>query len=226
MSYNNQTESTCEPESWARSLGHLGLAGGSFPREISNLNREAGPGNEHKYRTAPPNALAQECPGQRLHGSSQTQANGITGASPRDQRKTSDKLQKEKQKMWCVYTAKTKWFLSKSDMLSRHANYTPFKLFTQMDRRKAFWQGQREQQSGRQALRKCSAGTQGARFCWLYKLQVLEHFPAKGLGGLLWGQQAHDLYRPRTQKLRGSVTQSRSPEKLRSWVAKDAWFSV
>lgn len=51
-------------------LGHLGLAGGSFPGEIRNPNRGAGPG--HKYRTAPPNALAQECPGQRLHGSSQT----------------------------------------------------------------------------------------------------------------------------------------------------------
>lgn len=45
MSYNNQTEPTCEPESWARSLAHLGLAGGSFPREISNPNRGVGPGN-------------------------------------------------------------------------------------------------------------------------------------------------------------------------------------
>lgn len=46
MSCSNQTESTCEPESWARSLGHLGLAGGSFPGEISNPNPGAGPGNE------------------------------------------------------------------------------------------------------------------------------------------------------------------------------------
>lgn len=41
MSCSNQTESTYEPESWARSLGHLGLAG-SFPGEISNPNEEQG----------------------------------------------------------------------------------------------------------------------------------------------------------------------------------------
>lgn len=38
MSCSNQTEPTCETESWERSLAHLGLAGGSFPGEISNPN--------------------------------------------------------------------------------------------------------------------------------------------------------------------------------------------
>lgn len=109
-SCSDQREPTCEPESWAGSLTHLGLAGGSCPGEISILTEGQGQEIKHKNRLLLKHWLksvqGRGCTGPQAgllpniikwgawHSEgvkTQTQANGTTGASPRDQREVTGK---------------------------------------------------------------------------------------------------------------------------------------